>query len=251
VPIDLSIDVLRPVDYDHGAVALKTLPKAVQEPETEIAQRFLTSAYESVNGVLETLATVRKVRSEKAGKKLKGRLTLPEEDLLRAAVVFTGAGLDATLKQLIRDSLPRLLESNAQAHDKFERFAADELGTGEIADTRAIARYLTSPDPRSRLIEDYVYDLTGSSLQSADQVQTTAGALGIDDSSLRTQIGGLRTLFVARNEISHELDLQELSRPGDRTRRSRAMQETETLCGDGFTVGQLVVNAVGNLLNPP
>jgi hypothetical protein len=232
-------------------MSLKTLPDAVQKAETEVAQRFLTSAYESVDGVLGTLATVRKVRSEKAGKKLKGRLTLPEEDLLRAAVVFTGAGLDATLKQLIRDALPGLLESSSQAHDKFERFAADRLGTGEIADTRAIARYLTSPEPRSKLIEDYVYDLTGSSLQSADQVQTTAGALGIDDGSLRQRISGLRTLFVARNEISHELDLQELSRPGDRTRRSRQMQKTETLCEDGFEVGQLIVNAVGGLLGTP
>lgn len=230
---------------------LKALPEAVQQLETEVAQRFLTSAYESVNGVLGTLATVRKVRSENAGKKLKGRLTLPEEDLLRAAVVFTGAGLDATLKQLIRDSLPRLLESSSQAHDKFERFAADKLGTGEIADTRAIARYLTSPDPRSRLIEDYVYDLTGSSLQSADQVQTTAGALGIEDGILRKRISGLRMLFVARNEISHELDLQELSRPGDRTRRSRQMLKTEAVCEEGFEVGQLVVNAVGDLLRAP
>jgi hypothetical protein len=44
------------------------LPKVVSEAETDLAQRFLTSAYDSVNGVLETLGTVRKVRSEKAGK---------------------------------------------------------------------------------------------------------------------------------------------------------------------------------------
>jgi hypothetical protein len=35
-----------------------------------------------------------------------------EEDLLRAAIVFTGAGLDATLKQVIRDALPSLLEND-------------------------------------------------------------------------------------------------------------------------------------------
>jgi hypothetical protein len=32
-----------------------------------------------------------------------------------------------------------------------------------------IARYLASADPRARLIEDYIYDLTGSSLQSAEE----------------------------------------------------------------------------------
>lgn len=230
-------------------MALKALPDAVQQAETDLAQRFLASAYDSVNDVLKTLSTVRDVRRDQTGKKLKGRLTLPEEDLLRAAVVFTGAGLDATLKQLIRDSLPKLLESNQQAHDKFEQFAAAKLGTGEIADTRAIARYLTSPDPRSRLIEDYIYELTGSSLQSADQVDLTAGAVGIRDGALRKRITGLRTLFQARNEISHELDLQELSRPGDRSRRSRAMGPTQALCEEGFEVGQLIVNAVGESLS--
>jgi hypothetical protein len=74
-------------------------------------------------------------------------------------VVFTGAGLDAVLKQLIRDTLPGLLARNDQAHTKFEAFARERLGTGEIADTAMIARYLTSEDPRTRLIEDYIYKL--------------------------------------------------------------------------------------------
>ena len=168
--------------------------------------------------------------------------------MLRAAIVFTGAGLDATLKQLIRDTLPTLLETSHQAHDKFESFAGDRLGTGEAADTKMIARYLTSTDPRSRFIEDYIYELTGSSLQSAEEVQKTAGALGIDDEALRRRIAGLRTLFVARNEISHELDLRRPEQRGDRTRRSRAIDHTKGLCQEGLEVGQLIVNAVGTLI---
>lgn len=42
-----------------------------------------------------------------------------------------------------------------------------------------IARYLVAADPRARLIEDYIYELTGSSLQSAEEVGKTASALGI------------------------------------------------------------------------
>ncbi len=113
-----------------------------------------------------------------------------------------------------------------------------------------IARYLTSPDPRGRLIEDYVYELTGSSLQSAEEVQKTAGALGVQDEALRKRITGLRTLFVARNEISHELDLQRPGQPGDRTRRSRRIQATKNLCQEGLEVGQLIINAVGGLIRP-
>jgi hypothetical protein len=112
-----------------------------------------------------------------------------------------------------------------------------------------IARYLTSPDPRARLIEDYIYELTGSSLQSAEEVQRTAGALGINDAELRKRISNLRTLFVARNEISHELDLQRPEQPGDRTRRSRRIEGTKALCQEGLEVAQLILNGAGNLVH--
>ena len=114
------------------------------------------------------------------------------------------------MEQLIRDALPALLETSEQAHEKFETFATERLGAGESADAKMIARYLTSESPRARLIEDYVYFLTGSSLQSAEEVQKVAGALGIEDAPLRKRITELRKLFVARNEISHELILQRL-----------------------------------------
>jgi hypothetical protein len=226
---------------------LRGLSPAYGHPATETAQRFLASAYDAVDAVLDNLEKIRELRRQEVGD-IRGRLAANEEDLLRAAVVFTGAGLDATLKQVIRDALPQLLETSVQAHEKFETFAADRLGTGEIADTKIIARYLTSENPRERLIEDYIYELTGSSLQSAEEVQKVAGALGIDDADLRRRIGGLRTLFMARNEISHQLDLQQLERPGDRTRRTRAIGPTTALCQEGLEVGQLIVNATGRSL---
>ncbi len=139
---------------------LSALSPASFKPGTDTAQRFLASAYDSVEAVLENLATVRELRRQQTGD-IRGRLTSNEEDLLRAAIVFTGAGLDATLKQLIRDTLPTLLDTNTQAHEKFETFAVERLGTGDIADTKMIARYLTSARPRDRLIEDYIYALTG------------------------------------------------------------------------------------------
>jgi hypothetical protein len=171
-------------------VEFPALSPACGSPETETAQRFLASAYDSVVAVLETFETVVELRRGEM-QATRGRLTASEEDLLRAAIIFTGAGLDATLKQLIRDTLPTLLGTNALAHDKFETFASDRLGTGEIADTRAIARYLTSHDPRARLIEDYIYDLTGASLQSTEEVQRVAGALGVEDRAIRQRLANL------------------------------------------------------------
>lgn len=93
-----------------------------------------------------------------------------------------------------------------------------------------------------------MFDLTGSSLQSAEEVDKTAAALGVDDGQLRKRIGDLRMLFSARNQISHELDLQQPGRPGDRTRRTRAIGPTKKLCHEGLEIGQLLVNAVGGLI---
>lgn len=223
---------------------LPGLSPACGEPGTETSQRFLASAYDSVQAVLANLKAIREQRRD-AGGDIRGRLTANEEDLLRAAVVFTGAGLDSTLKRLIRDALPRLLEESEQAHAKFEDFAARRIGTGEIADAKMVARYLTSDSPRQRLIEDYIYDLTGSSLQSAEEVAKAAAALGIDDKNLRRRITELKALFAARNQISHELDLRAPERQGERARRARAIGPTVQLCHEGLEVGQLVINAVG------
>jgi hypothetical protein len=214
---------------------------------TETAQRFLGSAYDSVQGVLASLQVIRDLRKQLTGD-VRGRLTAQEEDLLRASLVFAGAGLDATLKQLIRDTLPALLEINAEAHLKFEAFAERRISAIDGVDPKMLARYLASPTPREQLIDDYVYELTGSSLQSAEEVQRTAGALGITDDGLRRRIAGLRPVFEARNEISHELDLQSPERPGDRTRRFRRIQPTADLCHEALEVCQLIVNAVIRLI---
>ena len=149
---------------------LKAMPEAVAHAATDKSQRYLEGAHEAVEAVFDTLDKIRQLRKAEGGG-IQGQLTNNENDQLRAAIVFSGAGLDATLKQMIRDTLPLLLEAdNEQAHKKFENFTHRTLGTGEIADTRAIARYLTSASPRSRLIEDYIYELTGSSLQSSEEV---------------------------------------------------------------------------------
>ncbi len=71
-----------------------------------------------------------------------------------------------------------------------------------------------------------------------------------EDAPLRKRITELRKLFVARNEISHELDLQRLERPGDRTRRTRPMGPTKSLCQEGLEVAQLIVNAAGDIAKP-
>jgi hypothetical protein len=214
---------------------------------TETAQRFLASAYDSVDELLLTVAMFRALRREE-GLSLRGRLRRNEEDLLRAAILFAGAGLDAVLKQLIRDALPHLIEVNTQSHGKFEEYASNALMDGTQVSSRRVAALLVSRNPRAALVERYIESLTGPSLQSAEQVSGVASALGVSQPELRRRIHGLRPLFIARNQIAHELDLRRPEQSSDKHRRPRRLEESTSLAHEGLEVGQLLVNEVVKLL---
>ncbi|MEU5368217.1 hypothetical protein ABZ362_04345 [Streptomyces sp. NPDC005951] len=227
---------------------LDGLSAAWFHPQTDKAQRFLASAYDSVDAVLDNLAIVRLARRAEGGD-LRGRLTSNEEDLLRAALTFAGTGIDSALKQLIRDTLAVLLPVNKESASKFQIHAEARLAHEQAS--KLLAKYLTSGDPRGALIDDYVYELTGSSLQSTEQVQKVAGALGVTDANLRKRIGELKPLFVARNEIVHELDLKAPEKSGDRHRRMRSIGKTKDMAHHGLETAQQIINSVAKALGSP
>lgn len=160
--------------------------------------------------------------------KPRGITTDPEQDILRAMLVAAASGLDGALKQLIRDALPTLIGKYEAVHSAFEKFTQKRLQVGEEDGTsgvspKILAQILAAPDPRSRLVEDYVYELTGDSLQSTEQLFKTCAALGVDG---RTVIGdrkSLKQVFDARNQIIHELDMN-LDSP-NRKRRVRSQKD--------------------------
>src|SRR5947209_5598549 len=59
-------------------------------------------------------------KAKRGGKR--GILTDQEQDILRAALVMSCAGMDAALKQSIRDCLEELLEKDQQVRAGFEKF---------------------------------------------------------------------------------------------------------------------------------
>ena len=95
------------------------------------------------------------------------------------------------------------------------------------------------------MIDKYVYELTGSSLQSHDEVKKVAGALGLASRDLVKRMDGLKPLFQARNEIVHELDLRDPKRHGDRRRLTRSIESTESEVFPAFAVGQTFIDEVG------
>ena len=142
---------------------------------TTRAYQIVEYAHESCKALLEAFAKLKGDR--------KGAATDEEQDVLRAMLISAGAELDSAVKQLFKDSLQQLIVSNNNVREGFERFVDKALrkGSGEIEiDTKLLARALVTPLPIIYLSERYIYDLTGSSLQSADQLFAACSALGIE-----------------------------------------------------------------------
>ncbi len=219
------------------------LPSPVDSPLVRSAQRFLTAAQDTVSLAFLNFRLSREFTKVMDQKDARGRLRNSEMDLLRAAIVFAGAGLDATLKELIRCALPAVIAANEQASKRFQAFAKEHLGAGRnVVDFESLADVLTSPQgAREALLRSYAHELTGDSLQSTSQVSKVASALGISDQSLRKRIGDrspLDQMFRARQQIVHELDLT-----GSGV-RSRKIETAESWVREALSVGQEVVNAV-------
>lgn len=188
--------------------------------ETSKARTILRHAHESAEGFIQSFAAVR--RDREAGQ---GTTTDEEQDLLRASVVFAAAGLDSMLKQLIRDGLTSLVAVDDDVRNGLETFVVRQLrgdpSEGEAASGRKfLAKVLTAPSRLDELIEQYILDLTGSSLQSADELARTATALGLRVADVGIEKAVLKPIFDLRNQIIHELDIN-LAAP-NRNRESRS-----------------------------
>lgn len=127
-------------------------------------------------------------------------------------LVIAAAGLDSMLKQTIRDALPELVRTDSNVREGLEGFVARQLRSDAPASDAAsghqfLAKLLVSESHRDELIEQYILSLTGSSLQSADELFRTAVALGIDPKDANIKKPDLKPIFHIRNQIIHELDI--------------------------------------------
>ena len=219
------------------------VPDPVESEITRTAQATLDAAITSVNNVLLGMRLSRAIDRELKGTDLRGRIEESNLDLLRAAVVFGGAGADATLKALIKTALHSLLNTDDAVQRKFTKFVESALVGAGGHTTSLLAECLSQPlGPYSKLVERYIQYLTGGSLQSATEVDNVCGALGISDTDLRkrTREGGtLDKMFKARNQMIHELDIDD-----SRRKRTRKVTEIESWCKEVLSVSQEIVNSV-------
>src|SRR5207247_2197968 len=110
--------------------------------------------------------------------------------------------------------------------DGFEKFIKKRIaGDGEAAELASGAKFLAlvlaEREPRKKLIEEYIKELTGESLQSAEEIMRTAAALGLDPRTLGLDVQRPREIFARRNKIIHELDIDRDAKKRKRKVRSQ------------------------------
>jgi hypothetical protein len=223
----MNVSVDRPKTSKLIRVELSELPRKPHgcPPEVERSWARLLATRKSVSGLFTTLNDLRAAQDDP-----RGAISELHLDQARAAVVFTAAGIDACLRTLLRDALATLLLSgDGPAHGAFTRHFMGNRLRGDL--TQATKKAIVDIDPRAALIDLYVQDLTGSSIQGWKDLAQCRDALGITGSGLGD--GDLEThqdFFDARHEVVHELDLIDPSGKGTRSRRHRDIAAVGEQC---------------------
>lgn len=202
--------------------------------EVETSWNRYVATHRSVSGLFSTLNYLRQQGDPR------GSISEDQRDQARAAIVFTAAGIDACLRTLLRNALVPLLRTTGPASKAFSTYVSKRLD-GKVSG--ATKQAILSADPRAALIDLYVTDLTASSIQSWQELQTVRDALGITSDQLEDDV--LKThqpFFSARHEVVHELDLIDPSGKGSRGRRHRDITAVGEQCDGALQMLEDFIN---------
>ncbi|WP_282792910.1 hypothetical protein [Streptomyces sp. CC224B] len=209
-------------------VELSDLPAKPPGGGDEVRRSWnrLKATHKSASALFTTLNQLRTAQDD-----MRGPISEAHRDQARAAIVFTAAGIDACLSALLEDSLPTLLSSEGPAHRAFEgHYMKQRFKDNKI--TEATKKAVVSFDPRTALIELYVGDLTGPSIQGAKDLARCRDALALHkDPALADDIlAAHQPFFDARHEVVHELDIIDAAGKGTRGRRHRDITAVAQQC---------------------
>jgi hypothetical protein len=165
-----------------------------------------------------------------------GTTSHPEQDLLRAMLLFTCAGLDSTIKHLIEDNLSLIIEKDINAQRQFEKYVEKILKKNKqgsnitfdntFIDLELMSEVIASSRPRDILIKKLKKSLSNNSLQSLEQILTVASHFAITSEELliKKTTEEIKKTFNVRNEISHEMDV-DLTGKSHKKRRERTCND--------------------------
>lgn len=213
------------------------------QPKSPVCQKgfiILCNAHDASTSFLDTFESVRRNRQAR------GTPTDEEQDLLRAMLLFASAGLDSLAKQLICDALPTVIDTNVAAGKMFKGFVERRLRGTDALDVKALADVVGDYNPRGKLIEMYIADLTSGSLQSTDEILKVGAAFDIPSVDITADPRGLTDIFRIRNRIIHEMDV-DFDRP-NRNRTPRARQSMVDHTNRVFGVAKAFLEGVDGRL---
>ena len=180
--------------------------------------RVLTTTHQACKSFVVSFDQVR------ADRRARGASTDAEQDLLRAMLVFASSGLDAMIKQLVRDALPNVISAAAEGEGaavNFKNYVERHLSRDQKAAARLISMSITSTSPRDSLVNWFLSELTSDSLQSADQIFQVASFFDISKDLIVRDVDSLKRIFRIRNQIIHEMDIDFTQTNRNRTPRPR------------------------------
>lgn len=153
-----------------------------------------------------------------------------KQDLLRAIILFSCSGIDSIVKQLINDTLDYVIEHDEGAFNQFKNYTEKKLTLkNEIGiNSKLFAELFTCGNPKKTLIDVLKKDLTSNSLQSADELLKVGSVFNIETAKLvngKEAHDKLRKIFIARNQITHEMDVDMMA--PDVRMRDRTLEETK------------------------
>ncbi|WP_407318544.1 hypothetical protein UQW22_17910 [Isoptericola halotolerans] len=226
-------------------------------------QNAIRAANESSDNALFLAGVMNRLLRKADGKSTAGRWTASAVDSVRSALLYASAGLDVSLKRLVRHALPMLPDIDSRVEVRFQKWAEVKMqGTNGSIDAQALIRVLMTKgeSPRDSLMTAWVADLTAGSAQSAQRVAEIAQALGVTDPSImkRVQPGKssrtvLEGAFEARNLIAHELDVidpdAEVRKRLENIRQYRGHDEIAAWCVELLDLTQLIANNVAKRLD--
>lgn len=173
-------------------------------PKVRRAHRYLVATHASESGLIDSFNVVHEATVSKRTN-AQGRLPRDEVDLVRAALVFTSSGLDASRQTLVAECLPELVEkAGSTAAKKFDVYLDEHF----LNPTSGFKAAVKGPEPSTELVRLYVEAKTKSSYQGSGDVRSRVrDLLGIPNSVVPTaRINALDGFFRARNDIVHQLD---------------------------------------------
>lgn len=227
-------------------------------------QNAIWAAQGSTDTALFLASVTNRLYRTAESKSLKGLWADPAVDLLRSALLYASAGLDTSLKRLVKHALPSLVEVDENVEKQFQKWATERMGGGVEGgvDPKALIRILMTKGvtPRDSLMSSWVYELTDGSAQSVERVDALCSALGVTAREIRERTSPklaesvLRDAFVARNQIAHELDVTDPSASTrqrlERIRRYRSRSDVSTWCTELLTLPQMITNDVAERVAP-